>query len=211
MKRDEEPGRKLKRIELELKSRYQELRRRVEPGYSVSSKSDDVWEKTTDIVVKLNANPWDYIDAQFQACIRNKYPFTNMLFSEYAIQNYHEYQETKLGQPDKVSACQLMYLDNLQNRVGMPLEKAVEHEGVELYAWFRCTHSPESVLPRILKKYENAARIQIEGDSRLRAYLKEKHESRVQLILREKIPAVPSYTFDPLPAPSQVSYRWQGF
>lgn len=211
LKTQEEEGRRLRQIENKLRSRYEELRRKTEPAYASSSKSDAIWIKTTEVVDKLGANPWDYIDAQFQACVRQSYPFPNSLYQEQAIRNYEEYQEKKLGQPDQIAACQHMYLDNLQNRVGLSMEDAILHDGVELYAWFRCVMAPDSVLPKVLSKYEKAAKTQIEGDSRLRSYLREKYEHRTQLLLREKVPAIPTHSLDPLPEPSQVSYRWEGY
>jgi hypothetical protein len=206
----EEEGKRLRQIENQLRSRYEELRRKTEPAYASSSKTDAIWIKTTEVVDKLGANPWDYIDAQFQACIRQPYPFPNSLYQEHAIRNYQEYQEKKLGLPDQVTACQMMYLDNLQNRVGLSKEEAILHDGVEFYAWFRCMMAPESVLPKVLSKYEKAAKTQIEGDSRLRSYLKDQYEHRTQLVLREKVPTIPTRSLDTLPPPSQVHYRWQG-
>jgi hypothetical protein len=206
----EEEGKRLRQIENQLRSRYEELRRKTEPAFASSSKSDAVWIKTTEVVDKLGANPWDYIDAQFQACVRKPYPYLNCLYQEQAIRDYHEYREKRTGQPDQISSCQMMYLDNLQSKVGLSKEDAILHDGVEFYAWFRCMVAPESVLPKVLSKYGEEAKTQIEGDSRLRSYLRDQYEHRTQLVLREKVPTIPTQSFDPLPPPSQVHYRWEG-
>ena len=213
-KEKEFEGKTLVRIERQVRDHYTALRRERGPAanYTPSAKNDVCWQRTAEQILRTRANPYTWVEAQFENCPVGKYPHPNNMYGESAQERYLDYVKEFAGLPSQEVHCMTFYLHNLTTRAEWP-EKEVFlswHMDDLFKPYFKVLFCPEELLPAMMEKHGERAIAEIEANPSLKEYLTNNYADRAKRIIRQELPAEHAGPPHPVPPPSPPVSRREG-
>lgn len=168
-------------IERELQEEYKKRRRAISPGYTFSAAIRDstAWVAAAKLVDKHNADPVEWIDAQFSA-YPGTFPQVTQLSSSSSERFYLEKYTGVIGDDTRSEAANLdekvMLLQfrrlGVRAAMGMDPEAEVCDPNRDYTPLFRILYCPEKRLGEMKAKWGRAAKEAVRRSGGLRRYLK---------------------------------------
>jgi hypothetical protein len=168
-------------IERELQLEYKKRRRAINPGYTFSSAILDstAWLAAARLVDKHDADPVEWIDAQFSA-YPGAFPQVTQLSSSSSERFYLEKYTGAIGDDTRSEAANLdekvMHLQfkrlTVRAAMGMDPESEVCDPNRDYTPLFRILYCPEKRVDEMKAKWGKAAKEAVRRSGGLRRYLK---------------------------------------
>jgi hypothetical protein len=196
-----------------LVQKYELRRSSIHPNYRVPEHQLQNFDKTTTVVMEIEADPCCFIDAQF---IIGKfpagYPMPNNLFGSEAKSRYQKYMDSYRGEsPVAVGyGIQLNYLDRAV-MASIPIDDVICDPIAPFERYFRLIMCSDVAFPRLEKVLGDTVRNTLRKDLELREFLKEKHYDRFKHIVLEGVSGEPSGTSFEVQPPSPAPSRWENY
>lgn len=176
-----------------LTDAYAAFRRKISHNYVMGKRKlfSSVWDEVARLVIKIEADPFEYIRAQFDEC-EGDFPFIDTLATARAVENYQKLESAcRAGIGVSTFRRQVETLSGYA-RSGMNTDRILMDETKEFAACIRICMVSREKFDLVFARFSGQARREAEFDRPLRAYLLENYHDRALCFIREAIPNTPS-------------------
>lgn len=205
-------GHKLISLEMELKKRYTECRRRTQKHYTASPKNDPHFQKAAEKVLSLGVGAMKWIDAQFELWDGEGFPQPSNLYCEAAVQRFADHVQSDRCPVQDELQCQKDYLTNYMKKVRMTMDEALLANWTNFRSYFRVLFCSEEALPRARQKFGKSALEQMSSDAPMREYFAANQPLRLERLFPKAAPdnlGSCQPVEEELPAATPTSESWE--